>query len=123
MKDRVIGKALSFDCRIGLHEHERQITQRLYVDFEVETDWRESAVLDEPVRIVNYYEVNQRLEELLASRRFKLIEAVAEEASKMICQHFPVSSVRLKVTKMPFDMPNVGEVAVECFRRPEDFIS
>lgn len=121
MNDRVCGKSLSFDCRIGLREYERMITQRVFIDFEAETNWRIAALSDSPEGIVDYYAVNEKLKALLASKQYSLIEAVAEDAAKLICEDFPVISVLIRVTKMPFDMPNVGSVSVECLRKPEDF--
>ncbi len=121
MKDKVIGTALSFDCRIGFHDYERHIRQRVVVDFEVETDFRRNGIEDDPEGIVDYYLVNEALREHLAARSYKLIEALAEDVARILCTRFPVSQAKVRVTKSPFDMPNVGSVAVECVRGPEDF--
>jgi len=121
MKDKVIGTALSFDCRIGFHDYERHIQQRVVVDFEVETEFRRNAIEDDPAGIVDYYQVNKALGEHIGARSYKLIEAVAEDVARILCTRFPVSQARVRVTKTPFDMPNVGSVAVECVRTPEDF--
>jgi dihydroneopterin aldolase len=121
MNDKVIGTALSFDCRIGFHDYERHIRQRVVVDFEAETDFRRNGIDDDPDGIVDYYEVNQALAEHIATRSYKLIEAVAEDVARILCTRFPVTRARVRVTKVPFDMPNVGSVAVECVRSPEDF--
>ncbi len=119
--DKVIGNALSFDCRIGFHDHERHIRQRVVVDFEVETDWRRNGLEDDPDGIVDYYQVNRLLGEHIASRTYNLIEALAEDVARILCTAFPVSRARVRVTKTPFDMPNVGSVAVECVRSPADY--
>ena len=119
--DLVSGISFSFDCRVGFHDYERQIRQRVFVDFEAETDWRRNGTLDDPRGIVDYYKVNRRIGEVLAEREYKLIEAVAEDVARVICTEFPVQRVRVRVRKTPFDMPNVQAVAVECSRTPEDF--
>jgi dihydroneopterin aldolase len=119
--DKVIGTAFSYDCRIGFHAHEPLILQRVSVDFEVETDWRRSAQEDDPAGIVDYYEVNRALQERICGRSYRLIEALAEDVARLLCERFPVRRVRVRVTKSPFDMPNVGAVAVECVREPADF--
>jgi dihydroneopterin aldolase len=121
MKDKVIGTALSFDCRIGFHDYERHIQQRVVVDFEAETEFRRNGIADDPAGIVDYYQVNKALGEHIAARSYQLIEAVAEDVARILCTRFPVSRARVRVTKTPFDMPNVGSVAVECVRVPEDF--
>jgi dihydroneopterin aldolase len=121
MKDKVIGSALSFECRIGFHDYERHIRQQVVVDFEAETEFRRNGLEDDPEGIVDYYLVNEALREHLAARSYKLIEALAEDVARILCTQFPVSRARVRVTKAPFDMPNVGSVAVECVRGPEDF--
>lgn len=121
MKDRVHGVGFSYQCRIGFHEYERHIRQRLLIDFEAETEWRQAAQADVVQGLVDYFEVNRVLAELIEGRDWQLIEAVAEATARALCQQFPVSRVRVKVTKAPFAMPNVGAVAVECWRSREDF--
>ena len=120
-RDRVHGVGFAYDCRIGFHEYERHIRQRLLIDFEVETDWSRAAESDKPEGIVDYYKANQLIGKMIEAREWKLIEAVANDVAKLLCSNFPVSRVRIKVTKSPFDMPNAGGVAVECWRTPEDF--
>lgn len=120
-RDRVHGIGFSYDCRIGFHAYERHIKQRLVIDFEVVTSWRAAALVDQPERLVNYYEANLAIQQLLGSKEYQLIEAVAEDVARLLCTQFPVSEARVKVTKQPFDMPNVGCVAVECWRTPADF--
>lgn len=121
MPDRVMGVSFSFDCRVGFRDYERQIKQRVQVDFTAETDWRRNGTQDDPQGIVDYYEVNRRIGEALRQREFRLIEAVAEEVARLLCTEFPVTRATVRVTKTPFDMPNVTAVAVECTRCPEDY--
>jgi dihydroneopterin aldolase len=122
VNDRVHGTGFSYDCRIGFHEYERHIRQRVVIDFEAETDWRASARIDRAGKeLVDYYEANLAIGKLLADKEFRLIEALAEDVAKLLVSNFPIRRVRVKVTKAPFDMPNVGSVAVECWRTAEDF--
>lgn len=120
-RDRVHGLGFSYDCRIGFHEYERHIRQRVVVDFEAETDWRPAAQADRARDLVDYYEANLAIQALVEAKEYRLIEALAEDVARMLIEKFPVSQVRIKVTKAPFDMPNVGNVAVECWRSREDF--
>ena len=122
MNDRVHGTGFSYDCRIGFHEYERHIRQRIVIDFEAETDWRASARVDRATsELVDYYEANLAISKLVASKEYRLIEALAEDVARLLVTAFPIQRVRVRVTKAPFDMPNVGSVAVECWRSPEDF--
>jgi len=120
--DRVHGVDFTYAVRIGFHDFERHIKQRVRIEFEAETDWRRAAQDDdEAMGLVDYFEVNQAIQELLDSRPWRLVEAVAEAVAELICHRFQVTGVRVKVTKAPMDMPNVGAVAVECWRVPADY--
>lgn len=121
MLDRVHGNGFSYDCRIGFHEYERHIRQRVVVDFEAETDWRLAARADRAKDLVDYYEANLAMTELVEAKEYRLIEALAEDVAHMLISRFPIQRVRVKVTKAPFDMPNVQSVAVECWRTRADF--
>lgn len=121
MTDRVHGYGFSYDVRIGFHEYERHIRQRIVIDWEAETDWREAAKLDRARDLVDYYEANLAITRLVEGKEYRLIEAVAEDVARVLVTDFPVSRARVKVTKAPFDMPNVGAVAVECWRSRADF--
>ncbi len=122
MNDRVHGTGFSYDCRIGFHEYERHIRQRVVIDFEAETDWRASARMDRAGKeLVDYYEANLAIGKLVAEKEYRLIEALAEDVAKLLVGTFPIRRIRVKVTKAPFDMPNVGSVAVECWRTAADF--
>jgi dihydroneopterin aldolase len=120
MYDRVHGTGFSYDCRIGFHEYERHIRQRVVIDWEAETDWREAAKADRAKGIVDYYEANRAIGRLVEAKEWRLIEALAEDVAQLLLRDFaPIQRVRVKVTKAPFDMPNVGSVAVECWRERE----
>lgn len=119
--DRVHGYGFSYDCRVGFHEYERHIRQRVSVDFEAETDWKASARRDRARDLVDYYEINKAIQALVDGREWRLIEAMAEDIARLICRRFPVTRVRVRVNKLPFDMPNVSGVGVECWRTPADF--
>ncbi len=121
MTDRVHGTGFTYDCRVGFHEYERHIRQRVSVDFEAETDWQDCARRDRARDLVDYYEINKAIQALVDGRQWRLIEAMAEDIARLICTRFPVSRVRVRVNKLPFDMPNVGSVGVECWRTPTDF--
>jgi len=119
--DTVSGHGFGFSCRIGFHEFERHIEQQLSIDFEAQTDWREQAKADRAQGLVDYYEINRAIGEMIAGREWRLVEAVAESVAELLCTQFPVVSVHVRVTKQPFDMPNCGSVSVACTRTREDF--
>jgi len=120
-KDTVSGHGFTYSCRIGFHEFERHIEQKLGIDFEAQTDWRAQAQADRALNLVDYYEINRAIGEMIASREWRLVEAVAESVAELLCTRFPISGVHVRVTKQPFDMPNCDSVSVACTRQAEDF--
>jgi len=120
-RDTVSGHRFSYSCRIGFHEYERHIAQRLLIDFEAETDWREAAQRDRAKDLVDYYEINRAIGALIDNNEWRLVEAVAEAVAKLLCTDFPVTAVHVRVTKQPFDMPNCESVSVACHRNRADF--
>ena len=120
-RDTVSGHGFEYSCRIGFHEFERHIEQRLRIDFEAQTDWRDQAKADRAHNLVDYYEINRAIGSLIAGREWRLVEAVAESVAELLCTRFPVSGVHVRVTKQPFDMPNCDSVSVACTRTRADF--
>jgi dihydroneopterin aldolase len=119
--DTVSGHGFEYSCRIGFHEFERHIEQKLRIDFEAHTDWRDQAKADRADNLVDYYEINRAIGAMIAGREWRLVEAVAESVAELLCTQFPVTSVNVRVTKQPFDMPNCESVSVSCVRDREDF--
>ena len=82
-RDRVHGIGFSYDCRIGFHEYERHIRQRVVVDFEAETDWSASANVDRARNLVDYYEANLAIQALVETKEYRLIETLAQDVARM----------------------------------------
>ena len=91
--DRVHGTGMAFTARVGFHDYERHIMQKIVVDFEAETDWRDAARRDRPQGFVNYFEVNRAIEEMVGKRQWRLVEAMAEDIAHLICTRFLVQRV------------------------------
>lgn len=93
-------KGLLVDCIVGIHEHERRITQAIIIDIELDYDFAAAAGSDAIDDAVNYVEVASRVTELVQRRAFFLIETMAEEAAAMLlAQTTQVRRVRLEIRK------------------------
>jgi len=123
MNDRVRGHGFHYTCRIGVHEAERLLDQRIRIDFDAETDWRVAARADRARNLVDYGEIHRAIGVLVTGREWRLVEAVAESVAELICTQFPVIGVTVEVTKHPLDMRDIEGVSVVCFRQPADFES
>tara|TARA_B100000959_G_C14779081_1_gene540764 strand:- start:232 stop:600 length:369 start_codon:yes stop_codon:yes gene_type:complete len=122
MKNDVIcGHDLTYQVRVGFHDFESNIQQRVTINFEAETNWQKAVEKDEPIEIVDYYDINAALEKMISQKSWKLIESLAEDVAKLICTNFNVLAVQVEVNKKPLDMPNVREVSAKCYRRKKDY--
>ena len=114
MRDRVHGIGFSYDCKIGFHEYERHIRQRVVIDFEAETDWREAARADKAKDLVDYYHANLAIQGLVAAKEYRLIEALAEDVARVLLANFPIDRVRVKVMRADLETTKIDFKLVEA---------
>lgn len=102
----------------GVFEEERKLGQRFYVDLELELNLQAAGLNDDLTRTVNYAEVYETVKNIVETKSFKLIEALAEHiASSVLDTYTIINAVTVKVTKPhpPFDIHFQG-VTVELRR-------
>ncbi len=93
-------KNLRIDCIIGVRTAEREATQPVFVDAELDGDFHLAAKSERIGDTVDYGRVAGALVELAQKRRFRLLEAFASEAGRVLLdQHPSVNSVRIEVRK------------------------
>lgn len=93
-------KNCAFFARHGLHEAEKFLGQRFFVDAEL--DVRMSAALEEDsiADTVNYGEAFNLIEAVVMGERFFLIEALALNIGKeLVAQHPQIAEARITVRK------------------------
>ena len=109
---------MSFYGYHGVSAAEQEIGRRLLVEVELALDLSRAGASDELADTVDYGQVYAVVAEVNASRRFSLLEALAEEIARRLLASFPVGEVRVRVRKPD---PPVGgvveEVEVEITRR------
>jgi dihydroneopterin aldolase len=81
----------------GASDEEQERGQRFLFDLTLEV--ADAAVSDRLDDAVDYREVVRCVEEVSASRRFSLLEALAAAAADAIVARFPVERVRVRVRK------------------------
>ena len=108
-------EGLRLDCVIGTEAAERSRTQPLDVDVEADLDLEAAAAADDLEQTVDYRAIAEQLQALADRRRFRLIEAFAEEATALLLERWPsLIGVRLEVRK-----PGALERASHSFCRVE----
>ena len=108
-------KGLRLDCVVGVYAFEREESQPIVMDIELDYDVAAAVRSDEVGDAVDYDRVAKGVAELVGRREFHLIEAMAEETADMLLgQHATVRRVRLEVRK-----PHAVEAADCSFVRLE----
>ena len=100
MSDHLIIEGLAVDCVIGLADWERMVKQSVTLDLWLGCDVSGLALKD---RVdegdLNTRALSKRLQAYVEASEFQLIETLAEKVAELILVEFPVSWVRLRLSK------------------------
>lgn len=105
--------SLKLSTRIGVHEWEQRIHQRLLIDISMTVDCDDCQ--DTLKNTIDYDHVCRRVTSHIESNSFLLIETVAEQVATLINDEFKVSKLTVRVSK-PDAIKNAGNIAVTVHR-------
>ncbi len=97
--DKVFIEDLRIQTVIGVFDWEREITQTVSLDLEMGFDIRAAAASDHIDDTLDYKAVAKRLIAFVEGSEFQLVEALAEHCANIVLGEFPVTSLRLKLSK------------------------
>lgn len=98
-KDRVFIQDLRIETVIGIFGWEREIKQAVSLDLEMAFDIRQAARSDAIGDTLDYKAVSKRLIHFVESSEFQLVETLAEHCAAIVLEEFPVTWLRLKLSK------------------------
>ena len=98
-KDLVFIEDLRIQTVIGVFDWEREITQTISLDLRMAYDISQAAKSDDIVDTLDYKAVSKRLIQFVESSEFQLVEALAEHCASIVLEEFPVTWLRLKLSK------------------------
>jgi dihydroneopterin aldolase len=90
-------KNCAFFARHGVRDEEEVLGQRFYVDADLQVAPVEPLDSDSMAATVDYGTAFQAIEEIITGKRRFLIEALALEVGKALCERFP-QIVRAEIT-------------------------
>jgi len=100
MADRIVLANMRFEGRHGVREWERETAQPFELDVELVLDLRPAAEADDVARTVDYGAVYARCREIVETRSYGLIEALAGAiAADLLGSFRPVDEVVVRVRK------------------------
>ena len=117
--DRIIVERLAVFAHHGVLPEEQKTGQRFYVTLDCGLDLREAGASDDIAASVNYAELAGRAAAIAGSRRFFLIEALAEAIAQDALAVFPrLAEITVRIDKPSAPIPALLDgVAVIVTRR------
>ena len=97
--DRVFIENLTIETVIGIFDWEREIRQTVSLDLEMDYDISKAAASDSIEDTLDYKAVAKRLIRFVEKSEFNLVEALAEHCAQIVLNEFPVSRLKLKLSK------------------------
>ncbi|KQP37722.1 dihydroneopterin aldolase [Methylobacterium sp. Leaf106] len=118
MTDRILVERIAVFAYHGLLEEEARIGQRFYISLDCRIDLRPAGLSDDMAKTVSYADLTEIVVRIATTRRFALIEALAEAIAAEILERFAgVESIVVRVDKPSAPVPAVIDgVAISILR-------
>jgi len=118
MTDTIIISRLAVYAHHGVHDEEARLGQRFYVSLHCSVDLGPAGRSDDYGLSVCYGDVAALVNEIATTRRFRIIEGLAEAIAAGVLDRFrPVEAVTVRVEKPEAPVPFIMDgVAVEIRR-------
>jgi dihydroneopterin aldolase len=98
--DIIFLRELKVDTLIGVYDWERIVPQTLQIDLDIGMPNSRACQSDDLVDALDYAEIVKHLKDVLASRHFNLLEALAEHIAQILLKDFNAPWVKVSVAKL-----------------------
>lgn len=118
MNDSIIISRLAIYAHHGMHAEEERLGQRFYVSLTCTLDLAPAGRSDRYSQTVCYGSVAKLVHEIATTRRFRIIEGLAEAIAAAVLAAFPrVEAIKVRVEKPEAPVPLIFDsIAVEINR-------
>ncbi|WP_445501193.1 dihydroneopterin aldolase [Microvirga sp. G4-2] len=118
MSDRITLSRLAVYAHHGVHEEEARLGQRFYISLTCALDLKPAGEADDYAQSVCYAALAKVAHETATTRRFRIIEGLAEAIAAKVLETFPrIEDVTVLVEKPEAPVPFVIDgVSVEIRR-------
>ena len=102
---------------IGVHRHERDLSQRVRINVDMAVLEGDSPLDDQLEQVLCYEQISDAVREIAEGPHVNLVETLAERIAESCLGNGPVQSVRVRIEKLDVfvDVASVG-VEIERFR-------
>ena len=98
--DIIFLRELKVDTLIGVYEWEKRVAQTLQLDLEIALPNSRAGQSDNIVDALNYADIVRHIQNVLSSRHFNLLEALAEHIAQILLTDFNAPWVKVSVAKL-----------------------
>lgn len=98
--DTIFLRELKIDTLIGVYDWERQVPQTLQIDLDIALPNSKACASDNIEDALDYAEIVKHLKQVLTSRHFNLLEALAEHIAQILLKDFNAPWVKVSVAKL-----------------------
>jgi len=98
--DIIFLRELKVDTLIGVYEWERLVPQTIQIDLDIALPNSKACQSDNITDALDYADIVKHLKEVLASRHFNLLEALAEHIAQILLKDFNAPWVKVSVAKL-----------------------
>jgi dihydroneopterin aldolase len=109
-------QGIEVDCYLGVYAHEQVERRPIRIEVDLFVPVSTAAAHDDDLGgTVNYEQVVESVERVVAGRRFKLVESLCSVLADDLARLPGVRGLRVEITK-PRPMPRAQAVRVELWR-------
>ena len=98
--DIIFLRELKVTTLIGIYEWEKRVPQTLQLDLEIALPNSRACHSDDIADALDYSEIVRHIQNVLNSRHFNLLEALAEHIAQIILKDFNAPWVKVSVAKL-----------------------
>lgn len=91
---------LKIETLIGVYEWEKRVPQTLQLDLEIALPSSRAGQSDNIKDALNYADIVRHIQDVLSSRHFNLLEALAEHLAEILLTDFKAPWVKVSVAKL-----------------------
>lgn len=100
IRDKILVQGIEFFGYHGVPDEEQAVGHRYAVDLELSADLRQAGRSDSIADTINYAAITRLVLEIGTTRRFRLLEALAEQIATAILERHAPEQVRVRVKKL-----------------------
>jgi len=98
--DIIFLRELKIETLIGVYEWEKRVPQTLQIDLEIALPNSRACQSDDIADALDYADIVRHLQDVLTSRHFNLLEALAEHIALILLNDFKAPWVKVSVAKL-----------------------